>query len=182
MTFRLSVNLNALNAALDAKQKQVQQAVRPAAHAGALVLYQAVLRNVDAIGSVTGNLRRGIYHAYSQDSSQHGNRATYHISWNARKAPHGNLVEWGHIKKYVSYVGKDGNWYTAKYRGTKNTTVTRVKRSDGKMKSIKGTPIPLPGGPIQVAGKAFVRGAASYFPQPQQAMRKRFLLVVNQKA
>jgi len=36
----------------------------------------------------------------------------YTISWNARKAPHGHLVEFGHWQPHPVYKGTDGNWYT----------------------------------------------------------------------
>lgn len=151
-TFAIKVDLAGLDAALDAKAHQVQAAARPAAQAGAQVLYQAVLANVASLGSVTGNLRRAIYQVYSQDHSGQGH-ATYHISWNARKAPHGHLVEWGHVQKYVAYVGGDGRWYTAK-KG--------------------GRPVPLPGGPRQVPARPFVRPAIAFQEQARQAMAERF--------
>ncbi|MBA3588300.1 MAG: HK97 gp10 family phage protein [Methylibium sp.] len=87
--------------------------VRPAAQAGAQVLYDEVRANVAKIGKKTGNLARSIYQAYSEDNSTKGS-ATYHVSYNASKAPHGNLVEYGHIQTRKVYLGRDGNWYTSK--------------------------------------------------------------------
>lgn len=158
MTFAIRLNLAGLDAALDAQHEKVQKAIRPAAQAGAQVLYDAVLANVRAIGRKTGNLASAIYQVYSAESIE-GQKATYHVSWNHRKAPHGRLVEYGHIQKYAAYVGKDGKWYTAK----KN-----------------GKPVPLASGPRQVAPKSFVRPAAAQLPVAEQAMRERFLLEVNQ--
>lgn len=41
-----------------------------------------------------GNLRDSIYQAFSQDNS-YKDVSTYHISWNADKAPYGAMVEFG---------------------------------------------------------------------------------------
>lgn len=78
--------------------------VRPAAQAGAQVLYDEVLLRVPVSTRVRttksgriiapGALKASIYQVFSEDNSGHG-RATYHVSWNARKAPHGHLVENG---------------------------------------------------------------------------------------
>ena len=51
-----------------------------------------------------GALKRSIYQAYSADHSSAA-VATYHVSWNARKAPHGHLIENGH---WTKTVGKHG--------------------------------------------------------------------------
>lgn len=46
------------------------------------------------LGRKTGNLSAAIYWAYSPERSTEGKK-TYRISWNARKAPHGHLIEFG---------------------------------------------------------------------------------------
>lgn len=46
-----------------------------------------------------GNLRNSIYHAYSKDNSKEGEKATYHISWNYKKAPYGHIIENGGPKR-----------------------------------------------------------------------------------
>lgn len=125
----------------------VDAAVRPSAQAGAEVLYRAVKRNVAAIGKVTGNLDSSIYQAFSLDNSGPG-RATYHISWNARKAPHGHLLEYGHVQRFAVYMGKDGKWYTDKSR-----------------------PIP----PRQVAARPFIRPAIASFNEAAAAAETELL-------
>lgn len=80
-----------LKKALLAKEQKVQEAARPAAQAGAQVLYGQVRINVP-VG--TGRLKSAIYQVFSQDFSGDG-YATYHISWNKKKAPHGHLIEGG---------------------------------------------------------------------------------------
>lgn len=112
-SFNITVDLRALEAQVNNMQAQVQANVRPAAQAAAQVLYDRVKLNVAAIGKHTGKLDRAIYQAYSKDNSRPGT-SVYHVSWNARKAPHGHLVEFGHLQKYKVYRGKNGNWYTDK--------------------------------------------------------------------
>ena len=112
-----------LNQQLDAIGGAALSAVRPAAQAGAQVLYDEVKLNVGRIKKKTGNLDASIYQAFSADNSRvsgarFGSRdayeaATYHISWNARKAPHGHLVEYGHLMTRKAYIGSDGKWYTS---------------------------------------------------------------------
>lgn len=41
-----------------------------------------------------GTLKESIYQVYSHDRSKDG-RATYHVSWNHKKAPYGFMVEFG---------------------------------------------------------------------------------------
>jgi HK97 gp10 family phage protein len=103
----------ALQAALTELGAKATEFVRPAAQAGAQVLYDEVKVNAEKIRRKTGNLASSIYQAYSQDNSDN-TRATYHVSWNARKAPHGHLVEFGHLQTRKAYIGSDGKWYTSK--------------------------------------------------------------------
>ena len=58
-----------------------------------------------------GQLRDAIYLAYSESRSipQIG-QATYSVSWNAAKAPHGHLLEFGHWRINKLVKGKDG-WH-----------------------------------------------------------------------
>lgn len=131
---------------LDGLQAKSRDAIRPAAQAGAQVLYNEVTLNVSRIGKVTGNLASSIYQVYSKDNST-PDRATYHVSWNAVKAPHGHLVEYGHIQTRKAYVGSDGNWYTSNER--------------------------LPE-PKQVAAQPFVRPAYAKAQEALQAAKARF--------
>jgi hypothetical protein len=104
-----------VDSALEEMERELLDLVRPAAQAGAQVLYDEVKTRVSSIGRVSGNLAASIYQAWSRDQSVDG-RSVYHISWNARKAPHGHLVEYGHIQTRKVYLGKDGKWYTSKER------------------------------------------------------------------
>lgn len=90
--------------ALDKMQAGLQSEVRPAAQAGAQVLYEEVKLRAPVAkkphkaksGRIIqpGALKASIYQVFSQDNSN-AVHSTYHISWNARKAPHGHLVEFG---------------------------------------------------------------------------------------
>lgn len=90
--------------ALDAIAAKSAECVRPAAQAGIQVLYDEVLLRVPVntktrtlkSGRVIapGALKASIYQAFSKDNSGEG-FATYHCSWNYKKAPHGHLVEFG---------------------------------------------------------------------------------------
>jgi hypothetical protein len=118
-------------AGLDQLAEEAAVNARPAAQAGAQVFYDEVKVNVSKLGTVTGNLAASIYQVYSTSNSS-TTKATYHVSWNYRKAPHGHLVEYGHIQTRKVYLGSNGRWYTSK------------------------TPLPAP---VHVAAKPFLRPA-----------------------
>lgn len=153
-SFGIRVDLSAFERTMDADAKACEDAARPAAQAGADVLYQAVKANVARIRRKTGNLAASIYQAYSQDHSAPG-KATYHVSWNARKAPHGHLVEWGHLQRYL---------------------VTRDAR--GRFVTHKDKPLAAP---IQIPARPFVRPAMAQMPAAEDAMRERFLAELQQR-
>lgn len=149
MSFRITVDLSGMEADLRQKAAQFEDVARPAAQAGAQVIYNAVRANVARLKQHSGKLAAAIYQAYSQDNSTRG-RAVYHVSWNYRKAPHGHLVEYGHLQVYeVSFDKATGRF------------VTHVDR-------------PLPQ-PKLVAARPFVRPAADKAPQAEQAMEQRLM-------
>jgi HK97 gp10 family phage protein len=154
VTFTLHVDLEGLDALLQELGDEADNAARPAAQAAAQVLYDEVKRNVAAIPEKTGNLARSIYQVYSEDHSG-PTSATYHISWNTRKAPHGHLVEFGHIQRYASYIGKDGQWHTAIRPGMRDKPKPKRRASQAEKDAYYVT---LPA-PKQIAGRAFLRNA-----------------------
>ena len=151
MSFNLSIDMSAFESDMEQLADRAEKAARPAAQAGAQVIYERVKVNVAALGRKTGNLNSSIYQAYSANNSGEG-KATYHISWNATKAPHGHLVEWGYIKRWQSIM-INGKWVTLKNR-------------------------PL-ATPVQVPGKAFMRRAKDAIPMAEEAMRAKFLEVLH---
>lgn len=156
------------------KRQKVESAVRPAAQAGTQVIYDAVKANVAAIGTKTGNLSRSIYQAFSPEQSGSG-KATYHISWNAKKAPHGHLVEFGHIQRYKVYVGKDGKWYTA-VRPSMAKKPRPSRRAPQAVKDAYYVPLPSP---RQVAARPFIRPAFYKQGEAIAAATKVFFEIVG---
>lgn len=155
MTFRISINTAGVMAALDDVAMQCEEAARPAAQAMAQVLYDEVRANVGKLKRRSGKLAAAIYQAYSQDNSERGLH-TYHVSWNARKAPHGHLVEFGHLQRYeITFDKASGRFITHKDR-----------------------PLPTP---RHVAARPFIRPAAARFSQAQAAGERRFLEVLAEK-
>ena len=68
-------------------------------------------------GSIApGALRDSIYLAYKQNKSS-DHQEVYSVSWNAKKAPHGHLLEFGHWQPYV--VAKIKGGYGGGYYSTK---------------------------------------------------------------
>ena len=148
-TFSISLDNLGIKAQLAGFEDDIARALRPEAQSGAEVLYQEVKKNVNLIGVKTGNLSRSIYQAYSKDNSTDGKLQTYHISWNARKAPHGHLVEYGHVQTHVTVISKKtGKWITLKNR-------------------------PL-ASPKIVGARPFVRPAMAKFPLALEIAKTRF--------
>lgn len=96
-----------LESALTQIAKDAGEFVRPAAAAGASVLYSEAKERVPVsekghwfYGTHSkyyfdaGTLKNSIYYTFSKDNSQEG-RATYHVAWNHQKAPYGFMVEYG---------------------------------------------------------------------------------------
>lgn len=122
--FAIKFDGSAFDAELDAITATAEECMRPAAQAGIQVFYDEVLLRVPVaqdshyfygssyratgtrygIGGGSnrgpiapykpGNLRDSIYQAFSKDNSGDG-FATYHCSWNYKKAPYGHMVENG---------------------------------------------------------------------------------------
>lgn len=60
---------------------------------------------------IPGTLRDAIYLAYSEARSEPQiGMATYSVTWNAAKAPHGHLVEFGHMGTNMLVKGKNGKY------------------------------------------------------------------------
>ena len=157
----VKANLTGLKQMLGAIAQDIDEAVRPASQAAAQVFYDAVKQNVRSIGKKTGNLERSIYQVFSQDNSN-PKKATYHISWNARIAPHGGLVEYGHVQRYMAYINPKGEWKTA-IRPEMQGKPRPKRRAPQAVKDAYY--MPRPGGPQMVAARPFVRPALDKTPQ-----------------
>lgn len=98
----LELNDGELFAGLEQLADDIEEhVVRSVAHAGALVFYEEartlapLYRGTEKKGVRPGQLRAAIYRAYADQQST-ASEAVYRVSWNAKKAPHGHLIENGH--------------------------------------------------------------------------------------
>lgn len=176
-TVNMAVDLGAFNDMISELEEDIQAAVRPAAQAGAQVFYDAVVRNVNALGKKTGNLAGAIYQAYSEENSGPG-KATYHISWNASKAPHGGLVEYGHIQRYAVNLAEDGNWYTLVKPSMRGKPKPKRNASQAEKDAYY---ILRAGGPRQIAAQPFIRPALYRQGEAIAAVEKKFFEVLRGK-
>ncbi len=105
---------------LRAEVDKLHAATRPAAQAGVQIIYDRARINAPVSDAshffhirgkkygpyAPGNLRDSIYQVFSKDKS-YKDVSTYHISWNADKAPYGAMVEFGTSKAPArSFIGK----------------------------------------------------------------------------
>lgn len=172
MSLTMGINMASLRQMAAELGQAAEDAARPASQAAAEVLYQEVKKNVAMLGKKTGNLASSIYQAYSQNNSAPG-LATYHVSWNARKAPHGHLVEYGYLRRYAYYKDENGNvrpMVRPEMQGK-----PRPKRSGGRNRAaMDAYYVTLPT-PVQVPAKSFVRRAESAAPRAIEAARQVLL-------
>ena len=108
MGMAVRMNVAAFKEGLRAKVDKLHAATRPAAQAGAEVIYQRArleapvsadshyfyIRGKKYGPYAPGNLRNSIYQVYSRDNS-FKDIATYHISFNKSEAPYGFIVHNG---------------------------------------------------------------------------------------
>ncbi len=152
------------------------EAVRPAAQAGAQVMYDQVKRNVDKIGVETGNLKRSIYQVYSRSESG-PLRAQYVVSHNKSTAPHGHLIEFGFLQKYQSIVMPDGRWATLvrpemKKKRRPGRNASEAERDAYYVLRKKG--------PIQHPARPFLRAAyESHADKAADAVEERLFSELN---
>lgn len=108
MGMKISMNVAKFKEELRATAAELGRATRPAAQEGAEIIYRQA--KLDCPVSETphmfhgthkvygpyapGTLRDSIYQVFSKDNSWR-DVSTYHVSWNAEKAPYGFMVELG---------------------------------------------------------------------------------------
>lgn len=111
MTLSINLDLGEFKAQLNATAEKMHKATRPAAQAGAQIIYdrarqhapvskRAHMFNIEGriYGPFSpGNLRDSIYQVFSKSKS-FKDVSTYEISWNKDKAPYGFVVERGTSK------------------------------------------------------------------------------------
>lgn len=121
MPAAININLRAFKEQLQATTQQLQQATRPAAQAGAEIMYQRAKQHALALRSdkehyfqgtaskkapkgskknfrygpyQPGNLAAAVYQVFAKTRS-FKDVSTYEVSWNKDKAPYGFMVELG---------------------------------------------------------------------------------------
>lgn len=164
-SFAMEMDLGGFDAFLGELEDGVEAAIRPMAQAGAQIIYERVKLNVRALGRETGNLDRSIYQYYSDEKSEDGKRAEYHVSWNHKKALHGHLVEFGYLQRYRYYQDNQGRVRPMVRPGMDGRPPPKRSASQAEKDAYYVT-LPTP---KQVPGKAFVRNAASALPDAQKA-------------
>lgn len=108
MGMSIRMNVATFKEQLRAEVDKLHAATRPAAQAGAQVIYERA-RILAPVSSkphyfhirgkkygpfAPGNLRDSVYQVYSKSKS-YKDVTTYHVSWNQTKAPYGGMVEHG---------------------------------------------------------------------------------------
>lgn len=160
-TFNIGADLAGLDGYMDELDDNAEAAARPASQAAIQVLYDHVKRNVAGMGKVSGNLDRSIYQVFSKTQSKPG-VAVYQAGWNAKKAPHGHLLEWGWLQRYVYRPDGMGPVVREGMEG-KPKPGRKASRAE---KDAYWLTLPTP---KQVPGHAFVRSAEASFELAYQA-------------
>ena len=120
MGARVTMSLAAFKQQLDATADRLHEATRPAAQAAAQVIYERA-KSLAPVSDAAhkfygkrgvygpyapGTLRDSIYQVFSKDKS-YTDVSTYHVSWNALKAPYGGMVEAGTSRVPAqSFIGR----------------------------------------------------------------------------
>ncbi len=114
MGMKIKMDVAKFKEQLRATADELGRATRPAAQEGAEIIYRAakiyapvyepeegkaMMHYFHGTNGIygpyrPGNLRDSIYQVFSEDKS-YKDVSTYHISWNADKAPYGAMVEFG---------------------------------------------------------------------------------------
>jgi HK97 gp10 family phage protein len=110
MSLTINVDTRGLEVMLQKAATDIDKVVRPAAQAGAQVIYDYVVARAPQSDKghwfygthkrywfEAGTLTDSIYQVYSKSNSG-ADHATYHISWNYKKCPYGFMVEYGTSK------------------------------------------------------------------------------------
>lgn len=95
---------------LDALTDDTYKVARSMGVAAAIAVRDEAKANVR---SRSGKLRASLYVAFDSEGSTR-TRVRYGVSWNRTKAPHGHLVEFGHVRTNVRVQLPNGQWITTK--------------------------------------------------------------------
>lgn len=168
--FSIAFNVGPILEQTDYLRHQIESGVIAATQAGAQVFYDEVKQRAQGFAN-TGNLARAIYQYRNKDEQRPGH-AQYKISWRKGgkqndasaednkalgalpNASHGVLVEYGYIQRYASYVGSDGQWYTAIRPEKRGQPAPRSRASQAEKDKYY---VLRKGGPVQWLPRSFLR-------------------------
>lgn len=172
----VKTNLTSIFAQIDDLNARIKEAALPAAQAGAEVLKAQVLSNVDSmVKTDTGRLRNAIYAVNRERWSGYG-YATFVVSWDKGKftgAPHGHLIEFGHIQRFKRYIGKDGHWYTRVRPEARGMRL--IRKDDGTFMQVRDPSLPVMKKPTRKAGSSAFAAYYDPLPAPRQIPARPFL-------
>jgi len=173
----MSITLDIKSLGFDELEASALEAVRPAAQAGAQVLYDQVKANVSRIRKVSGNLDRAIFQKFIENESR-ADLSSYRISWSRKKAPHGWMIEFGFMQRYELARDARGRIFPM-VRPEMQGKPKPKRRATQAVKDAYY--VPRKGGPRQVPARAFIRSAASKLPAAQRAVAERFFAELKAK-
>lgn len=75
----MNIDMSEFNALIKDLGEGIEDAIRPAAQAGAQVIYDQVKVNVNSIGVKSGNLRKAIYQAFDNQASTDLKKGLWHF-------------------------------------------------------------------------------------------------------
>lgn len=120
MGLKISINMQKFKREMAAELALLRKATRPAAQAGAQIVYERAKQLAPVSDAPhmfygeyrvygpyePGNLRDSIYQVFSKDNS-YADVSVYHVSWNAKEAPYGAMVEVGTSRAPAkSFIGR----------------------------------------------------------------------------
>ena len=162
----------------------IANAVRPAAQAGAQVLYDSAKDNVARIATKTGRLSKSIYQRFMEkESIEHPDggyiKAVYEVSYRASDAPHALWLEYGFVMRYQSVQLKDGDYITLIRPEAvgKKRPGRRASQADKDAYYVKRKK-----GPLHVAAQPFMRPVKYKIPVAKKAITSKFTELVNMGA
>lgn len=170
MSFTLSLNAGDIDRIMDGVTVKADEAARPAAQAGAQVLYDAARANAARIKD-TGGLAQAIYQVFSQRLSN-DSKAVYHIAVNRKKAGFAHNVEFGHVERFAHYRDEQGRIRMRVRPEAKGKP--RPMRGKANRAALDAYYVLLPT-PVHVPAKPFLRPAfAAHMDEARAAMVKEF--------
>lgn len=119
MKFKFDMDLSSVLAAFDVLDGPFKESLaRKMLVEGGVLLRDQATANALIPDNKESAERRGVlaaamYLVFNKEESTQ-TLFTYKVSWNAKQAPHGHLIEFGHWRNQKVYKAANGQWYTIK--------------------------------------------------------------------